>query len=66
MLAREEDADQLAGLNAAVASLYELSTEDFEHVAGTFPLIPLAERRLALDRFARDGGGASGYHFPIP
>ena len=65
-LASEEDPDQLAGLNAAVASLYGLTTADFEHVVGTFPLIPLAERSLALRRFARDGGGGSGYHFPFP
>jgi hypothetical protein len=65
-LASEDDADQLAGLNAAVASLYGLTTGDFEHVVGTFPLIPLAERSLALRRFARDGGGGSGYHFPFP
>jgi hypothetical protein len=65
-LTHEEDAEQLADLNAAVASLYGLTPEDFEHIAGTFPLVPLAERSLALCRFARDGDGASGYHFPFP
>ena len=65
-LASEDDADQLAGLNAAVASLYGLAPGDFEHIAGTLPLVPLAERSLALRRFARDGGGASGYHFLFP
>jgi hypothetical protein len=65
-LASEDDADQLAGLNAAVASLYGLTAGDFEHIVGTLPLVPLAERSLALRRFARDGGRASGYHFPFP
>jgi N-6 DNA Methylase/Eco57I restriction-modification methylase len=65
-LAHEEDAERLAGLNAAVASLYDLTAGDFEHIVGTFPLIPLAERSLALRRFARDGSGASGYHFLFP
>ena len=35
---------ELAGLNAAVASLYNLTVADFEHIAGTFPLVPVAER----------------------
>jgi Eco57I restriction-modification methylase len=65
-LARGEDAEELAGLNAAVASLYNLTVADFEHITGTFPLIPLAERSLALRRFTRDGGGGSGYHCPLP
>lgn len=44
----EADADRVAGLNAAVAALYQLSVDEYAHVLGTFPLVPAAERERAL------------------
>jgi len=38
-------------LQALVAAVYGLSREDFEHVLGTFPLIPAGVRRAALAAF---------------
>ena len=48
LLARRRDASALARLNARVAELYQLSAEEFEHILGTFPLIPREERRETL------------------
>ena len=50
-LSRRPDAHALATLNARVAGLYQLSASEFEHVLGTFPLIPIEERRRTLERF---------------
>ena len=52
-LSRGPDPAALARLNARVAELYQLSSEEFEHVLGTFPLIPIEDRRSAL-RLLRD------------
>ncbi len=52
-LGRRHDPAALARLNAQVARLYQLSREEFEHVVGTFPLIPRAERDQALREFLR-------------
>lgn len=38
-----------ARLNALVAALYGLSHAEFAHILETFPLVPLADRRLALE-----------------
>jgi hypothetical protein len=54
-LARRHDPRALATLNARVARLYQLSAGEFEHILGTFPLIPCEERELALNIFVREG-----------
>ena len=48
LLARRRDSASLARLNARVAALYQLSAAEFEHVLGTFPLVPRDERTMAL------------------
>ena len=59
-LGRGDDDTLRAELNSAAASLYELSIGEFEHVLGTFPLVPEAERKLALRCFTEHGGGGGG------
>ncbi len=54
LLARRDDSDARARLNARVAELYQLSAEEFEHLLNTFPLIPLEDRRRALATFRTD------------
>ncbi len=51
LLARRRDPSALARLNARVATLYQLSAAEFEHILATFPLIPAEERHLALKVF---------------
>jgi hypothetical protein len=51
LLARRRDPAALARLNARVAELYQLSAGEFEHILGTFPLIPEQERQAALKSF---------------
>jgi hypothetical protein len=51
LLARRTDPAAFALLNATVARLYRLNREEFEHVLGTFPLIPAEERLAALSAF---------------
>ena len=51
LLARRRDPAALARLNARVAGLYQLSTAEFAHILGTFPLIPREERDAALRLF---------------
>jgi len=48
LLGRRPDSAALACLHARVAELYQLSTAEFEHVLGTFPLIPREERDATL------------------
>jgi hypothetical protein len=48
VLARRDDPEAFACLNARVAELYQLMPQEFEHVLKTFPLIPLEERLRAL------------------
>jgi hypothetical protein len=43
--------DGLARLNARVAGWYQLTEEEFRHVLGTFPLVPIEEREAAFRRF---------------
>jgi hypothetical protein len=54
VLAKRHHRDAFAILNARVARLYQLTTEEFEHVLSTFPLIPLEDRAHALKKF-REG-----------
>jgi len=54
LLAKRPDAVALARLNARVADLYQLSVEEFEHILGTFPLIPIEQRRETLRVFATE------------
>ena len=51
LLATRSNPDALARLNALVAELYQLSAAEFEHILGTFPLIPAEERQRALKIF---------------
>jgi len=51
LLARRASPAALARLNARVAEIYQLSAAEFEHILGTFPLIPRAERDEALRIF---------------
>jgi len=48
LLTRRHDDGALATLQALVAGLYQLSVAEFEHVLGTFPLIPKQTRDAAL------------------
>jgi hypothetical protein len=51
LLARRWDAAAFAELNARVAALYRLSSDDFAHVLETFPLIDAGERDAMFRRF---------------
>jgi hypothetical protein len=51
LLARRWDPAAFIELNARVAALYRLSSDDFAHVLSTFPLIEAAERAAMLRRF---------------
>jgi hypothetical protein len=53
LLSKRFDPTAFAILNARVAQLYQLSIREFEHILGTFPLIPLEERRRALHTFRK-------------
>jgi hypothetical protein len=55
LLARRADEAASARLQALVAGLYQLSTNEFEHVLATFPLIAREEREAALRAFAAEG-----------
>jgi hypothetical protein len=48
LLARRADETASARLQALVAELYQVSVPEFEHVLGTFPLIPAETRERAL------------------
>jgi hypothetical protein len=47
LLSRREDGTAAARLQTIVASLYQLSADEFAHVLSTFPLIPTEERDRA-------------------
>jgi hypothetical protein len=51
LLARRADAKAAARLQALVAQLYQVSVPEFEHVLGTFPLIPQEARERAFIRY---------------
>ena len=40
-----------AAIQAAVAHVYQLSPSDFQHVLDTLPLVPLRDRRAAMEAF---------------
>jgi hypothetical protein len=61
-LTLEPDGEVLAEINGVVASLYGLKIEEFEHILGTLPLIPAADREAALRAFVDQDGGRTGYH----
>jgi hypothetical protein len=44
---------EYAEVQAIAARLYGLTPGDFEHVLGTFPLVPAATRQAALEMFNR-------------
>ena len=46
-----ERSPEYAELQALVARLYGLTADDFEHILGTFPLIPIEIRNAALTDF---------------
>jgi hypothetical protein len=48
---RRASPEASARLNALVARLYQLSSEEFEYVLGTFPLVPRDERDAAFREF---------------
>src|SRR5262249_33850591 len=50
-LQQHDDREALATLNAHVARLYQLTRAEFEHVAGTFPLVKAEDRHRALSLF---------------
>jgi hypothetical protein len=54
LLARRDDANAFARLNARVAALYQLTSEEFEHLLGTFPLISIDIRRETLQVFREE------------
>jgi hypothetical protein len=51
LLARRADEAAAARLQALVAGLFQLSVPEFEHVLGTFPLIPAETREAALQLY---------------
>jgi hypothetical protein len=51
LAANAADPYRQAALQALAARLYGLSAEEFRHVVGTFPLVPLVERRAAIEAF---------------
>ena len=53
VLAKRHHRDAFALLNARVARLYQFTTEEFEHVLSTFPLIERTDREAALAEFLR-------------
>lgn len=50
-LSRRGDPAAAARLQARVAALYQLTTEEFDYVLSTFPLVPKTQRDQALDVF---------------
>ena len=48
LLSRTWNAAVLAQLNAKVATIYQLSHREFQHVLDSFPLVPAEERNRAL------------------
>src|SRR5438034_164266 len=52
LISHGPNAAAFARLNSLVAQLYQLTVAEFEHILETFPLIPRADRDLALRLFA--------------
>jgi hypothetical protein len=55
-LSRGPAPNEAAQLQAAAATAYQLTLEEFRHVLTTFPLVPESERASALDAFSRRSG----------
>jgi len=55
VLARRDDREAFACLNARVAELYQLTPQEFDHVLKTFPLIPIEERLRTQAIHSADG-----------
>ncbi|MGH9408731.1 MAG: Eco57I restriction-modification methylase domain-containing protein [Vicinamibacterales bacterium] len=55
--AHDRGRESRAELQARVAHLYGVSPEDFEHITGTLPLVPLREREAARDALRALGYG---------
>jgi len=53
-LSRRRDPAAAARLQARVATLYQLTTEEFAYVLSTFPLVPNTQREAALDLFRKE------------
>jgi Eco57I restriction-modification methylase len=51
-LERRHNEELFARLNARAAQLYQLSADEFHYLLDTFPLVPAADRRLALKVFS--------------
>jgi len=51
LLTKRFDRDAFAILNARVAALYQLSTEEFRHVLDTFPLVAAEDRDASFRAF---------------
>jgi hypothetical protein len=51
LVCRGPNQSAFALLNARVAHLYQLTSPEFEHVVGTFPLVPEDDRAAALKAF---------------
>jgi hypothetical protein len=56
LLSRRDDDAAAARLQASVASLYQLSVDEFAHVLSTFPLVAKHERDQAYDAYVAIGG----------
>lgn len=50
-LGRRDDPALMARLNARVGVLYQLNTDEFAHILGTFPLVPRSDRDRAMRWF---------------
>jgi hypothetical protein len=62
ILSRRRDPIVAACLQARVAAVYQLTTEEFAHVLSTFPLVPQTQRDEALDVFCSAGTTNSRRH----
>jgi hypothetical protein len=51
LLGRRDDAAAFAQLNARTALLYQLSSDELQHVLDTFPLIPIERRQSVMTAF---------------
>src|SRR5207248_2635265 len=54
VLSRRPHAEAHARLQALVATVYQLTRDEFSHVLSTFPLIPQRERDAAFEMFATE------------
>jgi hypothetical protein len=57
LLSRKADSDGWVTLQVTVARLYQLTPAELDHVLGTFPLIPSADRDAVRRAFSSPAGG---------